>query len=209
MFLHKTPKLIQRSFPSLTWRGSNGENSVFLTFDDGPIPGLTQYVLEELKNFKARATFFCVGENVRKHPDIFQTIVGDGHSFGNHTMNHLNGWKTRLEEYVKNVGECQRQFASLGYSRIQHLFRPPYGMITRKQIRALSGEYRIIMWDVLSGDFSRDMNPEKCLKKTISATESGSIVVFHDNLKSERTLRYVLPRYLQHFSEKGFNFLPI
>jgi peptidoglycan/xylan/chitin deacetylase (PgdA/CDA1 family) len=207
MYLHSTPKLIKKYYRRFVWDKADSTNSsIYLTFDDGPIPGLTEYVLSELDVVSARATFFCVGNNIHKHPDIFSDLISRGHSFGNHTFNHLNGLKTKKKEYLENVKLCDREISKSGFSRLRKLFRPPYGMIKAGQAKELLPDYDIIMWDVLSGDFDKGLNPDKCLEKTIKSTRPGSIVVFHDNYKAERTVKYVLPRYLNYFAEKGFTF---
>jgi peptidoglycan/xylan/chitin deacetylase (PgdA/CDA1 family) len=183
---------------------------MYLTFDDGPIPGPTEFVIEELKKHKAGATFFCIGDNVKKHPAVFEKVVTEGHAIGNHTFNHLKGWSTSLEKYLDNVSLCESQFTThLSMAQMtQHtkLFRPPYGRITNTQIKVLKERYQIVMWDVLTHDYSKSISPEKCLKGAIKAARSGSIVVFHDSLKAERNLAYVLPRFLEYFSSQGFVF---
>jgi len=179
---------------------------LFLTFDDGPISGPTEFVLEELEKFNAKATFFCIGDNICKHPEIFQRIVAEGHEIGNHTFHHLKGWGTSTEKYVDNVKLCQDQISSFQPPASKKLFRPPYGRIRGKQIDHLKDQYKIIMWDVLTSDYAQSQSPEKCLRGSIRATRPGSIVVFHDSLKAEKNIRYVLPRYLQHFSGLGFTF---
>lgn len=178
---------------------------MFLTFDDGPIPGPTEFVLEELAKFDAKATFFCVGDNVRKHQDIFQKVVDAGHRIGNHTYNHINGRKTSFEDYLANVAKCQEVLPAkvCGESK---LFRPPYGMFTQKQKEALRKKYDVVMWEVLSADFSRAVSKEKCLRKSIKHSRAGSIIVFHDSLKTIEKLKYVLPRFLEHFSKLGYTF---
>lgn len=205
MFLHKTPLLIQWLYPSLTWKKSESDNSIFLTFDDGPIPGLTEFILDTLDKYKLKATFFCVGDNLRKHPEIAKRALSEGHRLGNHSFNHLNGWQTNTLDYVSNVVRCQKELIDIDNSEPQ-LFRPPYGKIKRSQIKHLKEKYEIIMWDVLSGDFLESISKERCLEKSISATKPGSIVIFHDNLKAEVKVKYALPRYIEHFLNKGYRF---
>ncbi|MEP2772541.1 MAG: polysaccharide deacetylase family protein [Fulvivirga sp.] len=205
MMLHKTPRLIQWLYPSLTWKKNVSDNSIYLTFDDGPIPGLTEYILDELKRFDVKATFFCVGDNLRKHPQIAQRALSEGHRLGNHSYNHLNGWQTNTLDYVSNVVRCQRELYDLHNPEPQ-LLRPPYGKIKRSQIKHLKEKYEIIMWDVLSGDFLPTISPEKCLSKSISSTKPGSIIIFHDNIKAEKNVRYALPRYIEHFKNQGYSF---
>jgi len=193
-------------FPNLLWRMPPNEKKIYLTFDDGPVPGPTETVVELLERYHAKATFFCIGDNVRKHPDIFRKIIQAGHTVGNHTFNHLKGWNTPTTQYVENIRQCDEQFRTAEPGKQnQKLFRPPYGRITRKQISALD-EYRIIMWDVLTQDYSASLQPEKCLQGSIRATRPGSIVVFHDSIKAEKNLTYALPRYLDYFSKEGFSF---
>lgn len=202
MFLHKTPALLFKLYPSLIWRQPTTEKVIYLTFDDGPIPELTPWVLDALKEFEARATFFCVGENVQKHPAIFQRLLSEGHAVGNHTFNHLNGWETPDIDYLRNTLKTDDELRK--YTQTD-LFRPPYGRIGRKQMKQLSHK-RVVMWDVLSGDFSSKLSPDRVLDKSIRYTSPGSIVVFHDNLKAEKNLKSVLPAYLSHFSQKGYKF---
>jgi len=179
---------------------------LFLTFDDGPIPGPTDFALETLKKYSSKATFFCIGDNVQKHPNIVKKIIEDSHVIGNHTFNHVKGWSTSLEKYIENVDQCDLELQS---SRLEarglKLFRPPYGRITRRQIKALS-DYKIIMWDVLTIDYNKNVSPEACLKNSIRATLPGSIIVFHDSLKAERNMMYALPRFIEHFLAQGYVF---
>lgn len=156
------------------------------------------------------ATFFCIGDNVKKHPEVYERILSEGHAVGNHTFHHLNGWKNKTEEYVRNVAQCDEVMkrTRTNYRSDSFLFRPPYGRISRKQIQALVA-YRIIMWDVLSLDYDKHVTPEACLSNTIKATRSGSIIVFHDSLKAEKSMVYALPRYLDYFSSRGFSFKTI
>jgi peptidoglycan/xylan/chitin deacetylase (PgdA/CDA1 family) len=175
------------------------EQTLYLTFDDGPVPNVTPWVLDTLKSFNVHATFFCVGDNVRKHPGIYSRIIEEGHSTGNHTYNHLNGWNTHTTDYLSNIEQCAQQVSS-------QLFRPPYGRLKRTQYEKLSKSYRIIMWDVLSGDYDAATSEEKCLQNVMKHTRNGSIIVFHDSIKAERNLRYALPRALEHFLKEGFVF---
>ena len=230
---YKTPKLVQRMFPKRVWTFPKESNAVFLTFDDGPVPNITPWVIQELKKHNAKATFFCIGENIKKHPDIFKTLISEGHSIGNHTYNHLNGWKTNLSEYVKNVVLSEAETAkwnktlkiknqklvlrsiSEGGSEIenpqskiqnhQFLFRPPYGKITPKQSKTLQERgYKIIMWDILSADYNTSISEEKCLQNVLKSIAPGSIVVFHDSFKAEKNLRYALPKVLEFINDKGW-----
>jgi peptidoglycan-N-acetylglucosamine deacetylase len=207
---YRTPFFLPWLYPSLTWRLPTEEKIIYLTFDDGPVPGATHFVLENLAKFNAKGTFFCIGDNIRKHPDVFAKIVSDGHAIGNHTFNHLKGWSTPLDRYVENVKLFDDHLTSSIPPRTSslQLFRPPYGRITRAQIEALQS-YRIIMWDVLSYDYQKLGNVENHLRGTISATRPGSIVVFHDSYKAEPNTQFILPRYLKHFADKGYTFLAI
>ena len=201
MFLHYSPFWLKAFFPGFIWQMPVNEKKIYLTFDDGPIPVVTEFVLETLDAYNAKATFFCIGDNVRKHPDIFQKVLKSGHSIGNHTYNHLNGWKTEDEIYLENIKKCQQQLAVDTV-----LFRPPYGRIRRSQSRIVQESRKIIMWDVLSGDFSAELTPEICLKKTIRHTRPGSIVLFHDSIKASTNMQFALPAFMKHFSRLGYGF---
>lgn len=205
LFLHKMPAVIRWIYPRLTWKKKVDDKIIHLTFDDGPVPGLTEEILDILHNYNVKASFFCVGENLKKHPGIAQRALDEGHRLGNHTFNHLNGWSTNVIDYVSNVALCQKQLLDLKEKRAP-LFRPPYGKIKRNQINQLTQRYKIIMWDVLSGDFLSSITPEKCLRNTIKATSPGSIVLFHDNPKASKNVTYALPRYIEHFKKEGYSF---
>lgn len=199
MYLVKTPQFIQKLFPNFTWRIPTDEKVIHLTFDDGPIPEVTPWVLDQLAQHNAKATFFCVGDNVHKHPDVLEMVRKAGHALGNHTFNHLNGWLTDNVKYFLNVRRCAHALHS-------SLFRPPYGRMKPRQGEFLQRHYRIVMWDVLSGDFDPEISAEQCLDNVLTNAKKGSIVVFHDSLKAWDKLQYVLPRVLAYFSEKGFRF---
>lgn len=213
MYLIKSPLLLKWYYPSLLWNKSRSEKVIYLTFDDGPIPNVTDFVLKTLKAFKAKATFFCIGDNIVKHPAVFERVKNDGHAIGNHTFNHLKGWKTDDDTYIKNAIQCQEITQT-------HLFRPPYGRIKKSQIKSLrlaipnfqsqsqtaNSKLQIVMWDVLSGDFDINLAPEKCYQNVIKNAGNGSIIVFHDSLKAFERLEYTLPKVLEYFSEKGFQF---
>lgn len=202
MYLAKTPKVLKRTYPKYLWDFPSIEKSIYLTFDDGPTPEITSWVLAELRKFNAKATFFCIGKNVEQHPDLFKEVLAEGHAVGNHTYSHLNGWETKSFAYLKDVVKCSKVFQS-------NLFRPPYGKITRFQAKAILSNYTIVMWDVLSADFDKNCSPEKCLKNVIENAKKGSIIVFHDSLKAEKKLKYALPKVLEHFSKQGFQFKAI
>ena len=194
------PNFLIRSFySSLIWKVNTNEKIIYLTFDDGPIPEITPWVLQQLRDFNAKATFFCIGENVKKNPQIFEQIKSEKHQIGHHTFNHVNGWKTKNEIYFENVEKGNDVAPS-------HLFRPPYGKLKRSQIQQLKQKYKLIMWDVLTYDFDANTDKEKCLKNILINTGIGSIVVFHDSLKAKKNLYYALPLVLKYFSEKGFKF---
>jgi len=202
MYLVKSPWLLKKLYPSLTWDIKPGKPCIYLTFDDGPIPIVTPFVLNILQQYNAKATFFCIGDNVSKHPEIYAQLKNAGHSIGNHTYNHLKGWKTPAKTYLENTLKADELLHT-------NLFRPPYGRITRSQIKLLKSvkpEINIIMWDVLTGDFDSNLSPEKCLQNVLKHTESGSIVVFHDSLKAFHRLEYVLPRAMEMWSGEGFEF---
>jgi len=202
MYLVKTPRLIQRFFPNFTWQFPSAGKKLYLTFDDGPIPEVTPWVLNQLAQYEAKGTFFCVGDNVRKYPQVFEQVLSSGHAVGNHTFNHLSGWGTQNATYVQNVGQC----AELVQSR---LFRPPYGRLTPRQAQLLRQHYRIIMWDVLSGDFDKNLSDAACWQNVLKNARNGSIIVFHDSLKARQRLEYVLPRTLKHFAQAGYHFAKI
>jgi len=201
---HRIPSLLPKLFPGLIWHVPDREKSIYVTFDDGPVPGPTEFVLETLNEFKAKATFFCIGDNVRRHSEVFTKIMSAGHSIGNHTFNHLSGWSASNKVYVDNVKLCDEQFNSMG-SKPSLLFRPPYGRIRPNQTKSLN-QYKIVMWDVLSLDYQQSGKNENYLQGTIDATRAGSIVVFHDSYKAEKKLKFILPRFLEHFSSNGFHF---
>jgi peptidoglycan-N-acetylglucosamine deacetylase len=202
IFPHRTPFFLPYCFPSsLIWRFSPDQRTVYLTFDDGPVPGPTDFVLETLRSFQCKATFFCIGDNVRKHPDVFARIKADGHTVGNHTFNHVNGWKADNEKYIDNIERCE----SIIERPATRLFRPPYGRITWKQIDSLKN-YKIIMWDVLTVDYEKRLSPANCLSNSLRVTRPGSIVVFHDSFKAEKNMTYALPRYIEHLLKAGYDF---
>ena len=200
MYWHKTPIIIQWLYPTLIWHKSRKEKVIYLTFDDGPIPEITPKVLEILNQFNAQATFFCVGDNVRKHPDVFAQVLAENHQVGNHTFDHINGWKTSKSEYLNSVEQCKALMPQASF------FRPAYGKMKRNVISKIKEHYQIIMWDVLAGDFDPKLSKEECLSNTIQATKNGSIVIFHDSLKAKENLLYALPRYLEHFCKLGYTF---
>src|SRR6218665_163447 len=200
----KTHKIVKWLFPKYIWDLPNKDHKVYLTFDDGPIPEVTEFVLSELQKYDAKATFFCIGDNIQKHPDIFKKVMESGHSIGNHTFSHLKGWETETENYIENVKKCDAEIRTLKTGDCR-LFRPPYGKIKKAQARILRTlGYKIIMWDIISEDFNQQITPEKCLENVLKNIESGSIIVFHDSIKAFRNMAYALPKTLTYLSEKGF-----
>jgi peptidoglycan/xylan/chitin deacetylase (PgdA/CDA1 family) len=202
-YLIKTPWIIKRLFNSYTWRMPANERAVYLTFDDGPHPEITPWVLEELAKYNALATFFCIGKNVVQHPEIYDRILNEKHSVGNHTYNHNNGWKTTNDDYINDVRKASEIIHS-------NLFRPPYGKIRKvqaKQITDILGQRaKIIMWDVLSADFDQSVSEKKCLQNIMENVSAGSIIVFHDSEKAFANLKYALPRTLEKLTEQGYEF---
>ena len=202
----KVPTIIKKIFYNQIWDIPNNDNKIYLTFDDGPTPEVTQWVLELLEKEKIKATFFCIGNNIEKYPEIFQTILKKEHSVGNHTFNHLQGWKTSTNKYVENVELSETEICKLNTEHCK-LFRPPYGQIKPKQSKLLrKRRFKIIMWDVLSKDYDQTVSPEKCLDNVIKNTVSGSIIVFHDSIKAQKNLEYVLPKAIKLLKNKGFVF---
>lgn len=199
MYLVKNPSLLKKVFPSLLWKVKTKEKELYITFDDGPHPTITPWVLDMLDQFEAKATFFCIGKNVELYPEVYQEIIKRGHSIGNHTHNHHNGWKTLTKDYVANTQKAAEVIDS-------KLFRPPYGKIKPAQIRRLKGDYKIVMWSVISGDFDQNLLGEECLNNVVQNTEKGNIIVFHDSEKAEKNMKYALPRLLNHFKQIGWKF---
>ncbi len=198
MYFVKTPFYLKSVYPSLIW-DIKTENTLYLTFDDGPIPGVTEEILQILDDFKVQATFFCIGENVKQNPAIYKRIIDENHAVGNHTYNHLNGWKSEHDQYVNDVKDCAELVSST-------LFRPPYGRIGFQQIQDLKKHYKIIMWDVLSGDFDTEIDAEKCIKNVLDNVSSGSIIVFHDSLKAKDRVLKSLPVVLEKLLQQRYHF---
>ena len=200
----KTPQFVKRIFPQYIWNQVTTKKVIYLTFDDGPTPIITHWVLDELKKHQAKATFFCIGKNVAHYPDIASAILKQGHTIGNHTQNHLNGWFSDTNAYVNDVEKANQQINKF---TSQRLFRPPYGKIKPSQANKLQKQgCQIVMWDVLSADFDTTITKEKCLQNVLKNTQNGSIVVFHDSVKASGKLQYVLPKVLDYFAENGFEF---
>ncbi len=200
-YFTKTPWLVEKMFPEYVWHVPETDKKIFLSFDDGPHPVATNFVLDTLARFNAKATFFCVGKQVQQYPDIYSRILAEGHITGNHTQDHLNGSKVSDRAYFKSVGDARKFIDS-------KFFRPPYGRITSFQARQLIDklDYKIIMWSVLSGDFDLKISQEQCLNNVLQKTGKGSIVVFHDSEKAFKRMSFALPKVLEHFSKDGFSF---
>ena len=211
LYLTKTPRIIPYLFKKYTWRFGNQKKEIYLTFDDGPTPEVTNFVLDELQKFEAKATFFCIGKNAVNHPEIFKRIIAEDHSIGNHTQNHLKGLKNSCKKYIENVLIAEKNMQELDLSVNQNkLFRPPYGKIKKSQAdKLISLGYQHIMWDVLSADFDAKINEEQCLQNVLKNTENGSIIVFHDSEKAAQKVYYALPKVLEHFSQLGYTFKKI
>lgn len=204
----KTNRFIKWAFPKYTWDIPNNANKIYLTFDDGPTPEITEWVVELLKEHNIKATFFCIGNNIEKHPEIFQKVLQEGHSIGNHTYNHLKGWKTPKEDYIENTKWCEKIVLdhTKGAKRSK-LFRPPYGKIKTSQAKTLRKlGYKIIMWDVISVDYDKTIGPKKCLENVVKNTVSGSVIVFHDSIKAFDNLKFALPEAIRYLKDKGFVF---
>ena len=207
-------------YPDFIWRIPTERKEIFLTFDDGPIPEITEFVLEELDKYKAKATFFCIGGNIEKYPTIFQKVVNQQHTIGNHTFNHLRGWDTEDDIYIDNFKKCEDiivercSIVDVGNTTIENQqsnikrrkFRPPFGRIKRNQAKEILKTHEIVMWDVLTGDYDQSLSKERVLSKTLQHTQKGSIVLFHDSIKANKNMIYALPIVLKHFSEQGYTF---
>ena len=217
----KTPGFVKSLFPNFIWNIDTQKQELYLTFDDGPTPEITSWVLEQLKQYNAKATFFCIGHNIEKYPEIFEKIINEGHSIGNHTHNHLKGWKHKTKDYLVDVekaqkiidlsksqreAECHTELVEV--SKTNHkLFRPPYGKFKTKQAKQLQKlGYKTVMWDVLSFDWSIKVSKDQCFDNIVNSAKEGSIIVMHDSLKAEQNLRYTLPRILKYYNEIGFEF---
>jgi peptidoglycan-N-acetylglucosamine deacetylase len=198
----RTPAWVKKLFKGFIWELPGRQKSIFLTFDDGPHPEITPFVLDQLAAYNAKGTFFCIGKNVADHPAIYRRILQEGHAVGNHTYDHLDGWKSSNEEYLANILKA-------GHLIKSELFRPPYGRITPGQLRNLKAQeraFRVVMWSVLSGDFDLRINGEQCSRNVINNAGNGAVIVFHDSEKAEPRLKYALPQVLKYFSGKGYRF---
>jgi len=203
----KTPGFVKTLFPNFVWNIDTDKKELYLTFDDGPTPEITEWVLQSLKRYNAKATFFCIGTNINNHPEIFQKILDEEHTIGNHTYNHLKGWKHKTKDYYKDVLKTERVINDFTTNTSTALFRPPYGKFKNKQSKKLLERgYRVILWDILSYDWDNSVPEETCLNNVISAAKEGSIVVFHDSEKASRNLKYALPKVLKYYNERGYAF---
>ena len=212
-YFFKIPTIIEKMYPNYLWRMPTIPKAIYLTFDDGPTPEVTEWVLKVLKKYNAKATFFCEGQNVVKYPAIIKKVLAEEHRVENHSFLHLNGWKTRRSVYIKDVEKAAEAINAISEQNIKNkplLFRPPYGKITKPQAITLQKKgYKIVMLDVMSGDFDSNLKPEKSLQKVLKYSKSGSIVVFHDYQKSFKTLQYVLLKALEYWEKEGYVFLSL
>jgi peptidoglycan/xylan/chitin deacetylase (PgdA/CDA1 family) len=199
MFIEQLPIWVRGIYRNITWRKSSREKIIYLTFDDGPIPEVTPWVLDILDHYKIKATFFCVGDNVRKHPEVYQEILRRGHRTGNHTYNHIRGLLTNTDEYLANVERAATYIDS-------DLFRPPHGDMKFRQLRQLRKKYQIIQWDVISRDYNKKLKKEKVLDIVLKYARNGSIIVFHDSLKAENNMKYAMPKAIEVLLERGYEF---
>jgi len=200
MYFFKTPGIVKKIFPDLIWEIPSQHKMIYLTFDDGPVYTATDWVLNVLKDYNIKATFFCIGKNVAKNPELYEKILEANHRVGNHTYNHIPGWNTSNRLYYQDVEKCRQLVNS-------KLFRPPYGKIMFFQSKALIAKgYEVIMWDVLTGDFDTNISPQQCLANAIKHTVPGSIIVFHDSLKASDNMKFAMPLFVEHFLNEGFEF---
>lgn len=199
MLIEQTPDFIRKLIPGAVWRLPQKEKTVYLTFDDGPIPEVTPWVLDLLKKYNIKATFFCVGDNVRKYPEVFKMVVSAGHSVGNHTFNHLQGFKVRSGKYVENVEQADSYIRS-------NLFRPPHGHLRIRQGTKLSKKFRFVMWDVITRDYNMKLSGEYVLNVVKRYARNGSIIVFHDSIKAEENMKYALPKAIEFLLSEGYKF---
>ena len=199
MRLITTPKILRMLYPSFLWEMPKGEKKLYITFDDGPHPTITPQVLEILKKFNAKATFFCIGNNVNKYKETFELVKKEGHAVGSHTFNHERGWKTKTKDYVNSVIEANALIQS-------PLFRPPHGRIKFSQIRNLKKDFQIVAWTVISYDWDKSLSPDDCYNNVIKNAGDGSIIVFHDSEKAVNNMIPALTKVLEYYTDKGFIF---
>lgn len=199
MFKHTIPSIFPLIAPNVTWKVKTNDKVLYLTFDDGPHPSITPMVLSILEEYNAKATFFCVGDNVTKYPEILNDIINKGHAVGNHTFNHIKGWQSTNQSYINNIKKAAEVIPS-------NLFRPPYGRIKPSQIKLLKNDYRIIMWSILTRDYDKSLNPYTALKHLNKLTKPGDVVVFHDSEKAKENMLVMLKGMLQHFNQQQYQF---
>lgn len=198
MYFVKAPALLKKIYPDELLWSRESEDTVYLTFDDGPHPVATPFVLNELAKFGAKATFFCIGKNVATYSDLYKKVLAAGHKVGNHSQDHLNGWKTNTEKYLENIQQASQLIQS-------DLFRPPYGRIRKKQADRIKAKgFTIVMWDVLCGDFDSSISPEKCWANIEQNIEPGSVIVFHDSSKAFERMQFSLPLTLAYCKQRGW-----
>lgn len=199
MLVERPPLLYRMLFPETVWRIHKREHTVYLTFDDGPVPEVTPWVLDTLDHYGIKATFFCVGDNVARNPELFEEVKRRGHSVGNHTMNHMQGAKVNTRTYLRNVFQAHELIQST-------LFRPPHGLLRWAQSKVLRSRFAIIMYDLVTRDYSKKLTGEQVLDNVKKYARNGSIIVFHDSIKAERNMKYALPRAIEWLREQGYNF---
>lgn len=199
MYFVTAPFFLRWYYPKVTFHKSRKEQKIYLTFDDGPIPEVTPFILDTLAEHQIKATFFCVGENIDKHPAIYDRILAEGHQVGNHTYNHLKGWDTPDDMYLQNIARCQKLTGT-------SLFRPPYARAKKSQLNELYNAYEVVFWDVLSGDFDTRISPEQCYQNVVRHVRNGSIIVFHDNIKALPRVTYALPKVIAYLKRLGYDF---
>jgi len=203
MYFFSTPCIIKKIHKrNFIWEIHNKENAIYITFDDGPNTETTPWILDELKKYSAKATFFCLGKNIIEYPSVYKLMLDKGHVVGNHSYSHYDGWKTGTSRYLEDIDHCDQLIKS-------NLFRPPYGRLKLAQLKSLKNKYSVIMWSKMSGDFDIKLDKDKCLESLLNNSKSGDIVVFHDSLKAKENVRYILPRYLKYLHENNFALLPI
>lgn len=200
LYFHRYPKFFDWMYPNRLWRKK--EKAIYLTFDDGPIPEITPWIVTVLNKYDIRATFFCVGENIIKYPSIKDELIASGHQLANHTFNHDHARNTDWNRYWESILKCEKQLGD----HSKKLFRPPHGRLPKTYANKIMGQFKIVMWTVLSGDFDTNITKEKVLNRTIESTTSGSIVVFHDNIKCQEKMKWVLPRYIEAMLLEGYKF---
>ncbi len=200
--LIKSPRIIQHLFADFLWKIDTDEKVIYLTFDDGPHPVITPWIIDLMNKYDAKGTFFLIGDAVSKNPDLYQLYKTNGHQVGNHTFRHIKGWRSRKKNYLEEIAQCSEVVES-------SLFRPPFGQINLQSIREIKKQYKIVMWDVLSWDFNTKTSAETCLSNVVNYSNEGSIVVFHENEKSMKNIMFALPKVLEHFTKLGYQFKAI